>query len=148
MKIALTKMIDNKSTIAKDLRLILAQYRSMPHCTSSKSPAEIFLEQKIGGKLDLLKPRKHIEQKASASNKLTVKKKFNLNDRIIAKNYNSKYKRFPDTVVKIDRKLHYYPNWSRHANQLSLAKDSKNPTLYNDYFVSPENHTTTKNVPQ
>ena len=152
IKISLTKMIDNKATIAKDLRLILAQYRSMPHCTTGKSPAELFLGRKIRGKLDLLKPRRHIE-KSSENDKLKVKKKFNLNDRIIARNYNSKDNWFPGTVIKIDGKLHYEVQlddgrvWRRHANQLSLAKELKKPTLHNDYFVSPEDDTTA-NVPQ
>ena len=127
-------MIGNNGTIAKDLRLIVTQYnRSMPHCTTGKWPAKLFLGRKIRGKLDVLKPKKRIEQKSAANEKLKVKKKFNLNDRMIARNCNSKDKWIPGTVVKLDGKLHYKVQlddgrvWRRHANQLSLAKDFNVP---------------------
>ena len=41
------KKLQSKNDVSKDVRMVLAHYRSMSRCTTEKTPSELFLGQKV-----------------------------------------------------------------------------------------------------
>ena len=115
------KKLNYKRNIRGDVRKILALYRSMPHRTAGKTPAELFSGRKTRGRLDLLKRTEPAPGKVNFNDHLKVKQ-FGLNQRVIARNYSGKYKWCLGQISKIKDKLHYEIQlddgtvWVRHAD--------------------------------
>lgn len=154
--------MNDEKNVHSDVNRILAQYRSMPHRTTGKSPAELFLGRKMRCKLDLLKPSEKVMDKVSVNKHLKAKL-FNLNQRVIARNYSGKQKWVLGKICKIKGKLHYEIQlddgrlWMRHADQIESASsvrvdgckgnlgyyvpDSEQLLLKNPEIVVPSNNT-------
>ncbi|XP_055355965.1 uncharacterized protein K02A2.6-like [Paramacrobiotus metropolitanus] len=55
-KDGITKLMADRKSLSAALREFLFRYRSAPHATTGKSPAELFLGRKLRSQLDLLVP--------------------------------------------------------------------------------------------
>lgn len=124
------KKMDDPKNIDSDVRKILFQYRNMVHPHTNKTPAELFLGRKLRCRLSLLKPSVEVRRLNSVNDHLVVKR-FQVGQKVIARNYNSKRKWVFGVIKAVKGKLHYEIQlenggvWRRHVNQLRSAKGAK-----------------------
>lgn len=106
----------------------------MPHATTNKSPAELFLNRKLRIHLDLIIPSEQAENTESNTHIPTIF--FTCGEREACRNYtkNSKWK-FGEITSRLG-KLHYKillddgRSWIRHLNQMRPI--GKNTPIVND----------------
>ena len=107
-----------------DMRLrldnYLFAYRCTPSTVTGKPPAELFMGRKLRSTLDLLKPEiKRFENKFTEGRY----REFNDEDNVFIRNYNSREKWVPGTIVKRIGKVLYDIRvndkiFRRHVNQI------------------------------
>ncbi|XP_018338824.1 PREDICTED: uncharacterized protein LOC108746506 [Trachymyrmex septentrionalis] len=104
----------------------LFYYRSTPHCTTEKTPAELHLNRRLRTRLDI---RSRVEQKQSdeqrffRGNRAVI---FGINDSVMAKDYRIKSWRQATIVeqtspVTYDVKTDDGCIWRRHIDQLRIC---------------------------
>ena len=120
----------------------LLTYRSTPHATTGTSPAKLFLGREVRTRLSIMKPDiasrvavKQSEMKHHHDHHSKLRE-FKVGDSVLARDYRSRDKWQPATVVRKTAPYSYLVQlkddnltWHRHADQLlgqGAAVDSKN----------------------
>jgi len=138
-KQALKRMNCDATNVNFALSKLLLQYRTMPHATTNKTPAEMFLNRKISTRLDLIIPEQNNSK--SYDDSTGNLKAFTRGERVACRNYSGSVKWKFGIVSERKGKLHYSirlddgRSWERHANQMRrIGENTPTSCLENDYY--------------
>lgn len=141
----------------KEIATMLLKYRKTVHPSTGKSPSMLMFNRQIRCRLDFMLPR--IGNKASTSEIKGKVKSFEINDKVLARNYrDSNLKWVCGTIIQKMGKLHYMIKlndgriWKRHVDQLRKAGENSNENLQDNtdddstdsntlQFSKSDNHT-------
>ncbi|XP_029168404.1 uncharacterized protein LOC114938586 [Nylanderia fulva] len=111
----------------------------MPHASTNKTPAEMFLNRKISTRLDLMIPQN--SNLNTHYDTIENVKTFACGERVACRNYSGGEKWKFGVVSARKGKLHYTihlddgRSWERHVNQMrKIGKDTPTTCLENDHY--------------
>ena len=120
-----TTMKKLKGTLNQRLVTFLLYYRSTPHSTTQKTPAELFLGRRLRTRLDCLKPDMERAIAMTASRYVSgVPCTFKQGDQVLVRDYHARQEKWLPGVVQYEnRPVTYGVNvngsiWKRHVDQL------------------------------
>ncbi|KAL1453360.1 hypothetical protein WDU94_007501 [Cyamophila willieti] len=122
MKQSLKKMSQDGGTLDSKIQQFLIQYRRSPHATTGVSPFEAMFGRLMRNSLTLMRKDSHKKMEERH-----VKKKFDVGDQVMYRNYQSGEKWEVGEVVKKIGRLHYLIESSdgfsckRHVNQMKRS---------------------------
>ncbi|EZA47330.1 hypothetical protein X777_16381 [Ooceraea biroi] len=118
LKQSLKRMINSGKNLKRSLQELLMQYRIMPHATTGKSPAELFLRRQIRNRFQLVFPD---TRKDLPSCSISF---FKEGEKVSCRNYIGSIKwKFGKIIRQLGKlnfeiKLDNGQIWRRHVNQL------------------------------
>ncbi|KAL1446481.1 hypothetical protein WDU94_005427 [Cyamophila willieti] len=122
MKQSLKKMSQDGGTLDSKIQQFLIQYRRSPHATTGVSPFEAMFGRLMRNSLILMRKDSHKKMEERH-----VKKKFDVGDQVMYRNYQSGEKWKVGEVVKKIGRLHYLIesidgfSCKRHVNQMKRS---------------------------
>ena len=131
---------EDSDSIMQSLARFLFSYRTTPNSTTGQTPAELFLNRRLGTRLDLMRPdlgRKvfdwQTDQKARYD-KISKGREFTLGEEVLVQNFRGEPKWLDGTVTEQTGPVSYKvlvgeQLWKRHVDQMHQKhlsnKDSK-----------------------
>uniref|UniRef100_T1IYK6 DUF5641 domain-containing protein n=1 Tax=Strigamia maritima TaxID=126957 RepID=T1IYK6_STRMM len=120
----MTKFLDQGSIIDKSVQRFLFAYRSTPHATTAKTPAEEFTNRVLRTRLHLLNP-------IPSSDLVNTKRNFEVEDAVYVRDYRSQTRWIPGVILRRVSSTTYTVQianaivWNRHVDQLRSRQASK-----------------------
>ena len=131
---------EDSDSIMQSLARFLFSYRTTPNSTTGQTPAELFLNRRLGTRLDLMRPDlgrkvfdRQTDQKARYD-KTSEGREFTLGGEVLVQNFRGEPKRLDGTVTEQIGPVYYKvlfgeQLWKRHVDQMDQKhlsnKDSK-----------------------
>ena len=122
-----------------NLSKFLLRYRTTPHTTSGKSPAELIFRRQIKTRFDLLHPTEIKQKLPTQKDQSTFPNKFQIDQKVWVSNYHGSPRWLPGIITQTVGTCNYQVKvkgqiWKRHDDQLWLRRMKVLPSEDRDNF--------------